>query len=166
MTRLFVGSCFVVFFWSALDAGILNVFAREGGIESLLLGGPTQWEKVRWGALSVRLVSTEPWRLLSATYVHFGLLHVGFNMLAIVSLGKALEPQLGPARYVVTLIGTAVIGFIASHLWYTEFSAFRGLTAGSHLLTVTGTVHSTPLHAEAAFTVAQGRTEEVSLTLA
>jgi membrane associated rhomboid family serine protease len=131
MTRLFVGGCILVFVWSALDAGLLNLFDREGGIEALLLGGRTSWEKLRWGALATQLVSTEPWRLLSATFVHFGLLHVGFNMLAIISLGRALEPQLGPARYIVTLLGTALFGFVTSHVWHTQVSPFHGLTAGA-----------------------------------
>ncbi len=131
MTRLFVAACTATWFLAALDVGLSSPFEREGALGALLMGSESIWEKLRWGAVAPQLVASEPWRLLSATFVHFGVLHVLFNMMAVISLGRTLEPQLGPARYVVTLLSTALLGFVASHVWYTQFSGFGGLTAGA-----------------------------------
>ena len=51
----------------------------------------------------------EWWRLVTAGFVHFGLLHVAMNMLLLFQLGRMLEPALGSARfallYAVSLLG-------------------------------------------------------------
>ncbi|MEV4669269.1 rhomboid family intramembrane serine protease [Microbacterium sp. LWO12-1.2] len=41
----------------------------------------------------------EPWRLLTAVFVHGGFVHLALNMLALWMLGQSLEPMLGRARY-------------------------------------------------------------------
>jgi hypothetical protein len=45
-------------------------------------------------------------------------------------------------------------------------AAFGGLAAESHILSVSGTINGKEMHAESAVIVTQGRTEQVSLTLA
>lgn len=119
MTKLFVGACTLVFAFQTLGAGELSWF-----------GGKTS-EVLRWGGLSPVLGVREPWRLLSATFVHFGILHLVFNMLGTVDLGRLLEPQLGSARFLVTLLFTAVAGFLVSQLWYLEISPSNTLTGGA-----------------------------------
>lgn len=51
----------------------------------------------------------EWWRLVTAGFVHFGLLHVSMNMLLLFQLGRMLEPALGSTRfallYAVSLLG-------------------------------------------------------------
>lgn len=41
----------------------------------------------------------EPWRLLTAVFVHGGPVHLALNMLALWMLGQSLEPMLGRARF-------------------------------------------------------------------
>jgi membrane associated rhomboid family serine protease len=51
------------------------------------------------------------WRLFTSGFVHYGLLHVGFNMFVLFQLGTLLEPALGRVRfgalYAVALLGGA-----------------------------------------------------------
>jgi membrane associated rhomboid family serine protease len=51
------------------------------------------------------------WRLFTSGFVHYGLLHVGFNMFVLFQLGTLLEPALGRLRfaalYAVALLGGA-----------------------------------------------------------
>src|SRR3954452_6523487 len=51
------------------------------------------------------------WRLITAGFLHSGLLHIGFNMYILWFLGNLLEPALGPVRfaalYFASLLGGA-----------------------------------------------------------
>jgi len=51
----------------------------------------------------------EWWRLVTSGFLHFGLLHLGFNMFILLQLGTMLEPALGRVRlgalYVAALLG-------------------------------------------------------------
>jgi membrane associated rhomboid family serine protease len=42
----------------------------------------------------------EPWQLLTYAFLHGGLLHLGFNMLALYMFGGAIERVFGERRYV------------------------------------------------------------------
>src|SRR5207237_5504815 len=42
----------------------------------------------------------EWYRLVSSGFVHYGLIHIGFNMLLLYQLGHMLEPALGRTRFV------------------------------------------------------------------
>ena len=51
----------------------------------------------------------EWWRLVTSGFLHYGLLHLGFNMFILLQLGTLLEPALGRVRlaglYVAALLG-------------------------------------------------------------
>jgi len=61
----------------------------------------------------------EPWRILTAAFVHGGLWHVGLNMLTLWMVGRSLEPLLGAGRFLATYLlsaaggslGVALLGF-------------------------------------------------------
>ena len=103
---------------------------------ALTLGGAEAWggvprlEALRWGALAGNIGHVEPWRYLSAMFVHFSLLHVGFNTLTLHSLGRSLEDSVGWARFVVVFLGTGIAGFLASELWYSPMPVTGGISGG------------------------------------
>jgi membrane associated rhomboid family serine protease len=53
------------------------------------------------------------WRLLTAGFLHFGLLHLAVNMWSLVVLGSALESRLGSGRFAV-LYGVSLVGGTAA----------------------------------------------------
>lgn len=60
----------------------------------------------------------QPWRLLSVSLVHSGILHLGLNMLALFMVGRALEPMLGRSRFIAlyllcTLGGSVAVTYLA-----------------------------------------------------
>jgi membrane associated rhomboid family serine protease len=55
--------------------------------------GALDWEDV--------VVGHEYWRLVSALFIHAGLLHLGFNLFALYVLGPALERMIGALRFTV-----------------------------------------------------------------
>jgi rhomboid protease GluP len=98
----------------------------KGGFN--LMGGVPTLEAARWGAIVPGL--NEPWRLLSAMFVHFGALHILFNMLTLNDMGRLLEPRIGSGRFLCAFLSTGILGFVASDYWY----ALRGsptFTAGA-----------------------------------
>lgn len=83
---------------------------------------------LRLGAMGMGSERFEPWRLLSAVFVHMGVLHVGMNLWVFTHLGARLERELGGARAALIFLVTGVLGFVASEFWYAPLSL---LTAGA-----------------------------------
>lgn len=81
-----------------------------------ILGAGSRLEAVRSGALEVDpgLFLAEPFRMVSAVFVHFGLIHFGMNMMGFFWLGKIAEHLVGPARTVTAFVVTGVAGFAAT----------------------------------------------------
>jgi membrane associated rhomboid family serine protease len=52
----------------------------------------------------------EYWRLLTSGFLHFGLIHLAFNMFALFQLGRALESGLGRARFVGVYLASLFAG--------------------------------------------------------
>jgi membrane associated rhomboid family serine protease len=55
------------------------------------------------------VASGEWWRLFTAGFVHYGLLHIGFNMFVLLQLGTLLEPAVGRVRFAALYV-TALLG--------------------------------------------------------
>jgi rhomboid protease GluP len=58
----------------------------------------------------------QPWRLVTAIFLHGGLLHIGFNMWVLMDLGPTLEEMYGSARFFFIFIATGVAGYVLSSL--------------------------------------------------
>ncbi len=54
------------------------------------------------------------YRLITAMFLHGGLIHIGFNMMALMQLGPALEELYGSSRYFFLYIVTGAFGFLVS----------------------------------------------------
>src|SRR3954452_6114594 len=52
----------------------------------------------------------EWWRLITAGFLHSGILHVGFNMYILWFLGNLLEPALGPVRFFALYMASLLAG--------------------------------------------------------
>lgn len=72
-------------------------------------------------------IGGEWWRLLTAAFLHGGLLHIGFNMYVLYVLGPTLERVLGHARFLVLYLGAALGGSAASY----AFSAPNTFSVGA-----------------------------------
>jgi membrane associated rhomboid family serine protease len=62
--------------------------------------------------------SGEWWRLLTSTFLHFGLLHLAFNMWALWVNGIVVERLYGSSRYLLLYLVAGVAGSVASFLWH------------------------------------------------
>lgn len=59
------------------------------------------------------LAPFQPWRLLTAMFVHGSFIHLALNMLALWLLGQSLEPMLGRARFVALYLVSGLGGSVA-----------------------------------------------------
>jgi rhomboid protease GluP len=83
--------------------GILNL----GGISNRVLafGGAS-------GALPADLA--EPWRFVTAVFLHGSILHILFNMWFLMGVGPQIEELYGSARYLFIYVVTGIGGYLAS----------------------------------------------------
>lgn len=73
---------------------------------------------VPWGSnFGPLTTSGQWWRLLSSTFVHFGLLHIAFNMWALFASGRMVERLFGSARFVLLYLFAGVAASMVSLLW-------------------------------------------------
>lgn len=70
----------------------------------------------------------EWWRLITAGFLHGGLLHILMNSWVLFDLGAEVENTYGTSRYVFIYIFTTVTGFYASYWWSPTLSI--GSSAG------------------------------------
>jgi rhomboid protease GluP len=63
------------------------------------------------------LLQGEWWRLLTAGFLHGGLMHIGMNSWVLYDLGTQVEEIYGTSRYVVFYIVSSVGGFLLSTFW-------------------------------------------------
>lgn len=55
-------------------------------------------------------LATHPWTVLTSAFLHGGILHIGFNMLTLYWVGRAIEPALGWWRYLSVYLVSALGG--------------------------------------------------------
>ena len=96
--------------WMALAAA-----GRGGGLSILWgLSGVSQFRLGMSMPLGYLVATHEWWRLVTAMFLHGGLLHIGFNMMALLQLGPAIEELYGSGRYLFIYLFTGAFGFLVS----------------------------------------------------
>ena len=76
---------------------------------------PTVLDLVHWGAnFGGYVLAGQWWRLLTAAFVHVGILHLATNMWCLWNLGLLGEPLLGPIGVVAVYVLTGVAGNLLS----------------------------------------------------
>jgi rhomboid protease GluP len=112
-TKLLAGICIVVYG--------LSMLSDAGSGQGLGLFGFRPSTSLRFGALvGPPLIGVEPWRVLSAVFLHGSVLHIGMNMLSLVNLGRTLEPHFRSARFLLLYLASGMLGFCATVWWRGE----------------------------------------------
>ena len=94
------------------------VFALMTGSGVSLLS-PTTEQILAWGGCnSATILNGESWRLLTAMFVHFGILHLLMNVYALYNIGSFLEPIIGKARFAAAYLATGIFGGLLSQVWH------------------------------------------------
>ena len=99
VTYSIIGLTAVVFLLQLLTGGSFNN-ASTGSVGQSLLYYPP-------------LTTFEPWRMLTAAFVHGNFLHILFNMYSLFIFGPVLESMLGRGRFIVLYLMAAFGGSLA-----------------------------------------------------
>jgi membrane associated rhomboid family serine protease len=101
----------------ALNLGIFIAELATGGQLGVDLSSSFASRLVTWGGLQPLQIAFhgEYYRLITATFLHGGLLHVALNMYVLWILGSMLEPPLGSGRFAAVYF---VSGLVASATSY------------------------------------------------
>ena len=76
---------------------------------------------IEWGSNVTGLtLSGEWWRLITSTFLHFGIIHLAMNMYALYTAGVYLEPMLGKTKYIAAYLCTGIIAGIVSLWWHKD----------------------------------------------
>ncbi|MDO9359809.1 MAG: rhomboid family intramembrane serine protease [Polaromonas sp.] len=90
---------------------------------------PSPADLLAWGANSASSVlnDREYWRLLTATFLHGGAIHLGFNMLGLWVAGRQLNRLHGNGNFLLIYLGSALAGSALS----LHFSAQQSVSVGA-----------------------------------
>lgn len=93
----------------ALNLAVYVYIAAKGASDAL---GGNRVTQVQFdlGLNRVFIAEGEYYRLLTAGFIHFGLIHLGFNMFAFWNLGQMLEPISGRVQYVLLYFAALLAG--------------------------------------------------------
>jgi membrane associated rhomboid family serine protease len=79
---------------------------------------PTTDSLVQWGAdYGPKTLHGQWWRLLTATFLHIGILHLLFNMWAFWEAGLLVERLVGNAGFLALYVISGLAGSLASEFW-------------------------------------------------
>jgi rhomboid protease GluP len=73
----------------------------------------------------------EYWRLVTANFLHAGVMHIGFNGYAIFTIGSLIEERWTRARTVVVLLVTGVAGHALSAWWKFDHGVYGASSVGA-----------------------------------
>lgn len=80
---------------------------------------PASRSLLTWGANYKPLtLGGQWWRLLTACFLHIGVVHLLLNMYALLSIGFLLEPYLGRRRFLSAYILTGLVASLTSLWWH------------------------------------------------
>ena len=94
VTYVLIGICVLLYLGSGASLG----------------GGPKTRVFVDLALFGPAVDAGDYWRLVTAGFLHSGILHIGFNMYILYWLGTMLEPTLGHARFLSLYLASLLAG--------------------------------------------------------
>jgi rhomboid protease GluP len=94
------------------------------------------------------IVDHQWYRLITAMFLHGGLIHIGFNMMVLLDVGPVVEELYGSARYLFIYILSGALGFALSMFFHPAIGA-SGALMGLIGVLIAATTKRTSLEAKA-----------------
>lgn len=107
----------------ALNVGVWGLNLLDG----LSPISPQPQQLLNWGGNFLPATVEQPWRLITAMFLHGGLIHLGFNMWALWDTGRLAERFYGNGQMLLIYLVSGVAGSMASLF----FAASRSVSIGA-----------------------------------
>jgi rhomboid protease GluP len=112
-THLIIYANLILFTWMIIvgtlaGLGLKPILSPPTGL-LLHMGGqawPLVFSKMQW------------WRCISYAFTHAGIVHLGFNMVVLLQVGKPVERELGKNVFLVLYVFSALTATLAGLLWH------------------------------------------------
>lgn len=104
VTSGLIGICVVVYLYTTIKYGLeMNAYEgiEAGGFNPIFVIAGHQY-----------------WRLITANFIHFGIMHIFCNCYSLVNLGTVMEYLLGTKRYLIIIISTALATTALPTIYY------------------------------------------------
>lgn len=77
-------------------------------------GVPAQDPDLTWETRHTKdnLEPDQWWRFITPIFLHAGIIHIGFNMLLQLTLGRDIEKEIGPLRFTLVYFSAGIFGFV------------------------------------------------------
>ena len=132
VTYTMLGICCVMYALAFVITMKVSGGGAGGGLMNL--GGISSQVNYRLGAsLPLGYNISQPWRFITAIFLHGGLLHIGFNMWVLLDIGPMVEEMYGSARYLFLYVVTGAAGYVLS-----SFAGHLSVGASGSLLGLIG----------------------------
>ena len=120
-------SLFSISFVNRQDSN-LDEGAPEQVVRWLSFANPT----AHIGKPQAQIPWMEPWRMVTPIFLHFGVMHLVFNMLMLISMGSRVERAIGPYRYAALVLALAIFSNLAQGLMvpHHNFGGMSGVVYG------------------------------------
>lgn len=100
-----------------LTYALLCIYAAVFGLATLAGGTEDPDVLLDFGAMFGPYISEgEYWRLFTATFLHSGIMHLGFNGLSLFIFGQMVERWYGHARFALVYVLSGLAGSVSSYL--------------------------------------------------
>jgi rhomboid protease GlpG len=123
LTYALIGACVIVALFTHLGSD-----REPGTIQSALYLMPPGAEHDHMGLGPV--LRGQVWRLFTSIFLHFGIMHLVFNMLWLADLGGRLERLRGTLWLAALVLGTAILSNLAEHFVNIGFTVHRFIEFG------------------------------------
>jgi membrane associated rhomboid family serine protease len=104
----------------------VGLVAVEGGLDM------SARTVAAWGGLvPMEWLNDQYWRLLTAGFLHFSLMHLIANSICLLAWGVPLERGLGPIRMAILFLGSILAGSVGSLMLHSEPFISAGASGGA-----------------------------------
>lgn len=116
-------------FWLVLIANVAIYGALVMADGDLSIGVRTL---IQWGSLlPEQYMEQEPWRYLTAGFLHFGLVHIVANMICLLAWGVPLERGLGTMKFLLLFVASILGGSFLSVVMHEAPFVGAGASGGT-----------------------------------
>ena len=122
VTMLFLVACLIVAVFTQLGENI-GMVSHFTFVKIKIAG-----QYAYFASLAQTLEAGEYWRLLSPVFLHFGIIHLAFNMLWLFDLGRRIEFRQGSLHLFGVVVVTGLLSNFAQYIFGGDASLFGGFS--------------------------------------